>query len=354
VWNTDDPIGGLSEELWRQAFKDIRTPAVIIGRDLRVSGMNEAAAVLLGGRDLEAAIGQMALDSIRSAYPQGEDLCSTLGSCEGTAFSMIGLKDDLAVLLIAADNDLDVLADFSTLYVRFKEAAYALQARNDRLEVYHELLTHDAPNFITAIYGYLQMIQAQELPREKLTKYIDSSIKQTEALNQMIDNARTLRQLETTLPDQTVPLDLRRMVEEGISRVRVTTKEKASSIEDRIPSGTYLVQGEQNLAEVFRIILTNAVRYSDSPQVSIELRDDGDSWHLRFIDNGRGIPEEKKEFVFLRFDRLDKQKKIRGSGLSLALARALVERYGGRIWVDDRVPGDHTKGSVFHVRLPKV
>jgi signal transduction histidine kinase len=228
-----------------------------------------------------------------------------------------------------------------------------LGRKNDRLEVYHELLTHDAPNYITAVYGYLQIIQGQELPREKLQKYIDTSVKQTEALNHMIDTARTLRQLETTPLGLTESMDIRTMVEQAISAVVATNAGKPSEIQDRIPPGRFLVRGEPNLEEVFRIVINNAVRYSDSPRVSVDLVDEGDNWHIKFTDNGRGIPDDKKEFLFLRFDRLDKQRKIRGSGLSLALARALVERHGGRIWVENTVPGDYTKGSVFHVVLPK-
>jgi signal transduction histidine kinase len=228
-----------------------------------------------------------------------------------------------------------------------------LGRKNDRLEVYHELLTHDAPNYITAVYGYLQMIQTQELSREKLQKYVDTSVKQTEALNHMIDTARTLRQLETSPLGLTESLDIRSMVEEAVANVLAANTGKPSEVQDRIPPGRYLVRGEPGLEELFRIIINNAVRYSDSPRVTVDLADEGDHWHVMFTDNGRGIPDDKKEFLFLRFDRLDKQRKIRGSGLSLALARALVERHEGQIWVENTVPGDHTKGSVFHVVLPK-
>jgi signal transduction histidine kinase len=228
-----------------------------------------------------------------------------------------------------------------------------VRVRDDRLEVYHELFTHDAPNYLTAIYGYLQMMQGQELPREKTQRYIDTSIRQVEALNHLIDTTRNIRQMENAPQGMMVPLDLGAMVGQAISSVQGSSGGKAVDIRNEVPLGAHRAMVEEKLGEVFRIIINNAVAYSERPVVNVSIEDSGSNWNLRFRDNGRGIPDDKKEFLFLRFHRLDKDKKIRGSGLSLSLAKVLVERQGGRIWVENAVPGDHTKGSVFVVSLPK-
>lgn len=341
--------GGLSEEAWKLGFEGVRFPAMVVDRELKVRTSNPSGEEWLsrtGGLD---ALGR---ERLLASYPTSPGSIATVPArspLEGAA--MMGLREEWAVLCIG--DDVRSASEYLRLFDAYNQTMETAQKRHDRLEVYHELLTHDAPNFITAVYGYLQMIQAQELPPEKLHKYIDASIKQTEALNHLIDTARTLRQLETTPLGPTSPRDLRTMVEESIPFILESYRDKSADILDRIPPGSYQVRAEEGLAEVFRIILSNGVRYSDRPVVCIDLADEEGFWHLRFTDNGRGIPDEKKDFVFLRFDRLDKQRKIRGSGLGLALARALVERHGGRIWVDNRVPGDHTKGSVFHVLLPK-
>jgi signal transduction histidine kinase len=72
--------------------------------------------------------------------------------------------------------------------------------------------------------------------------------------------------------------------------------------------------------------------------------------HVSVEDNGPGIPDDMKQAVFGRMRRGDT--KARGSGLGLYLVKTLVESYGGRVWVEDRVPGDRSKGCRFVVLLP--
>lgn len=341
------PIG-LSEETWERGFHDVRFPAFVLDRQLAVRASNPAGERWLGGRDLPEVLGRERLVRAMRADEGGVTVLPAGEGREGAVLLMF--KEGM---LVCPSDDLEGTREHVRLFAAYARAMDIVRKRNDRLEVYHELLTHDAPNYLTAIYGYLQMLQSQELPPDKRRRYVEASLRQTEALNHLIDTARTLRQLETRPLGPTLPRDLRSMVEESVAAVTRANEHRGAVFQDRIPPGSYPVRAEEGLGEVFTIILNNAVQYADSPRVGIDLAADGGCWHLRFEDNGRGIPDDKKEFVFLRFDRLDRQKKIRGSGLSLALARALVERHGGLIWVDNRVPGDHAQGSVFHVLLPR-
>jgi signal transduction histidine kinase len=67
-------------------------------------------------------------------------------------------------------------------------------------------------------------------------------------------------------------------------------------------------------------------------------------------DDGPGIPDEKKTTIFHRLKR--GQTKAKGMGLGLYIARTLVESFSGKVWVEDRVKDDHSKGSRFVVLLP--
>jgi signal transduction histidine kinase len=67
-------------------------------------------------------------------------------------------------------------------------------------------------------------------------------------------------------------------------------------------------------------------------------------------DNGPGIPDDLKSRLSNRFQR--GQTKATGKGLGLFLVKTLVDSYGGRIWVEDRVPGDYTQGARFILVLP--
>jgi signal transduction histidine kinase len=68
-------------------------------------------------------------------------------------------------------------------------------------------------------------------------------------------------------------------------------------------------------------------------------------------DNGPGIHDDLKALIF---DRSHTVKKLRGKGLGLYIVNTLVGDFHGKVWVEDRVPGDHTKGARFVVMLPAV
>lgn len=68
-------------------------------------------------------------------------------------------------------------------------------------------------------------------------------------------------------------------------------------------------------------------------------------------DNGDGVPDEKKQTIFQRFER--GTKKAHGKGLGLYIVKMLVEKYGGEIWVEDREKGEYSKGARFCFTIPK-
>ena len=79
--------------------------------------------------------------------------------------------------------------------------------------------------------------------------------------------------------------------------------------------------------------------------------EDGREYYRTIVeDNGPGIPDDMKDRIFSRL--LRGGTKASGAGLGLYLVRRLVEDYHGRVWAEDRVPGDHTKGAKFIVLLP--
>jgi signal transduction histidine kinase len=110
--------------------------------------------------------------------------------------------------------------------------------------------------------------------------------------------------------------------------------------------------------DVFTNLVGNAIKHSNSTSVQINLglerhREDGKEYCKVIVeDDGPGIPDMQKEKVFARLHR--GKTKASGKGLGLYLVRTLVEGYQGRVWVEDRVPGDHTKGARFVVMLPAV
>ncbi|MFX1363021.1 MAG: ATP-binding protein, partial [Promethearchaeota archaeon] len=72
---------------------------------------------------------------------------------------------------------------------------------------------------------------------------------------------------------------------------------------------------------------------------------------IEFIDNGQGVADIRKEEIFQREIKEDSD--ISGIGLGLSLVKKIIQSYNGQIWVEDRVKGDYTKGSVFMLLIPE-
>jgi signal transduction histidine kinase len=123
------------------------------------------------------------------------------------------------------------------------------------------------------------------------------------------------------------------------------------------PSCGCRVMANGLLAEVFSNLVGNAIKHSEGPIiVDIGLQavsEDGKRYcKVTVSDNGPGIPDRMKKKLFDRLCLL--KAKAGGKGFGLCLVKMLLDDFGGRFYVEDRVPGDYTKGCRFVVLLPAI
>jgi signal transduction histidine kinase len=120
--------------------------------------------------------------------------------------------------------------------------------------------------------------------------------------------------------------------------------------------GPRRVMANKLLHDVFSNLIGNAIKHSDGNGVNINIMlenasENGKKYHKVLVeDTGPGVPDDMKDRIFNRLQRGDT--KARGLGLGLFIVKTLVESYHGKVWVEDRVQGDHKKGSRFVVLLP--
>lgn len=110
---------------------------------------------------------------------------------------------------------------------------------------------------------------------------------------------------------------------------------------------------ENRIAQVFQNLISNALTYkgTDPPRVHISAADN-DGWAVfSVVDNGIGIDEEFASQIFQLLKRLHSRTEYPGSGIGLSICQRIVEHYGGRIWLENSVPGE---GSTFCFTLPLV
>jgi len=117
------------------------------------------------------------------------------------------------------------------------------------------------------------------------------------------------------------------------------------------------IRANELIEDAFQNILNNAVRHNKNKKVEISIKitsvivDGKEYLKFEFMDNGVGISDEWKKAIFLGYNEANALCRI---GLGLSLVKTIIESYKGRIWVEDRVKGDYSRGSNVVLLIPEV
>jgi PAS domain S-box-containing protein len=337
---TDNPIVYANE-----AFITLcgYSKAEIIGKNCR----------FLQGEDSEKA----AVHELRKAVDAGEDTRVTIKNYkkDGTEF-----WNDLVISPVKNQQDIvthfvGIQFDITERIARLNELEQTQQKllkANQELEQFTYAASHDLQEPLRMVSSYLQLLSRRysSALNDDATTFIDFAVEGAERMQALINDLLTLSRVSSTAKlFKTVSFD--EIVNRALFNLTYTIDEtKADITIAKLPElsvdSTQMVQLIQNL-------VGNAIKYrkpASTPKISITVEKTGDTYVFSVVDNGIGIEEQYHERIFTIFQRLHTRDEYPGTGVGLSICRKIIDRHGGKIWVESNTNG----GSTFKFSLPSM
>jgi PAS domain S-box-containing protein len=226
----------------------------------------------------------------------------------------------------------------------------SLTRSNADLKQFAYSASHDLQEPLRMVSAYSEMLRRKFGSQigSAGDEYLGFVIEGAQRMEQLLRDLRTYT-LTSTGDDGPAPVvNPETAVERSMANLRPSIEESGAEITfDPLPP---VRMHEFQLEQLFQNLIVNAIRYRsrERPRIELGAEPEGDSWRFFIRDNGIGIDPEYKEQIFGIFKRLHTSSEYSGTGMGLAICHRIVERAGGRIWVESQLG----RGSTFYFTLP--
>jgi light-regulated signal transduction histidine kinase (bacteriophytochrome) len=232
---------------------------------------------------------------------------------------------------------------------RVLERTSELKRSNKDLEQFAYVASHDLQEPLRMIHNYLQLLRQRY--REKLdasgNEFVGFALDGAKRMHELIQDLLTYSRVGTQGRDFAT-VDCNEALARALANLSLAIEETSARVRhDPLP----VVNGDLvQLTQLFQNLIGNAIKFrgEQPPEIQLSAIVKGDEWELTIADNGIGIAPEDFQRIFVVFQRLHSREKYPGTGIGLAVCKKIVERHGGRIWVESQMG----RGTTFHVILP--
>ena len=223
-----------------------------------------------------------------------------------------------------------------------------LERSNTELDQFASVASHDLQEPLRTLSGFAQLLQRRQVEQldteaqEFIGYILDCAMRMQDLINDLLAYSRIGR---VELRPETV--DTTELVEEVAWSLASTIDDAGAEVATH--SLPCVQADRRQLEQLFQNLISNAVKFRshDRPKIDVSAVQSGEGWKFSVSDDGIGIDPSRAERVFNVFERFDGRDRHGGTGMGLAICHRIVERHGGRIWVEPRPGG----GSVFSFTL---
>jgi PAS domain S-box-containing protein len=226
-----------------------------------------------------------------------------------------------------------------------------LKRSNDELQEFAYVASHDLQEPLRMVASYTQLLGQRYKGRldsdadEFIAYAVDGSNRMQRLIQDLLAYSRA-----GTKGNALREISSANALEEALTDLRGTIVNSSAIVtHDPLPA---ITTDSTQLAQIFQNLVGNAIKYrsAEIPRVHVSAtKNGGGEWIFSVRDNGMGIDSRYFDRIFVLFQRLHGQEEFKGTGIGLAICKKMVERLGGRIWVESK-PGE---GSTFYFALPE-
>ena len=248
---------------------------------------------------------------------------------------------------IKAQEDMEALN--ACLENKVEERTKELKRSNAELEQFAYVASHDLQEPLRMVSSYLQLLEKRY--KEKLDSdahefigfAVDGALRMKRLINDLLAYSRI-----STKGEPFKPVECGVVLEKAIKNLEIAIQEKKASVtHDQLPK---VMADEGQLIQLFQNLIANALKFCKdrTPEIHISAKQGPEGRVVGVRDNGIGIESEHFDKIFHIFQRLHTREEYAGTGIGLAVCKKIVERHGGKIWVESEAG----KGTTFWFTIP--